>query len=830
MQYIYVTQQVRPIRICFLIGHNKKNLVEALSINSILWGGIYNPIIELQQSGTAIERKRILGVMKDFDPDFIINLSAKISPQFKNALKRDIVEKNHFLTIGEDGKKELLIGISTLKPILSVIPEMGLSKKQKDKLTLIYPRNVNLLPYIATVYGYIDKDLFPNAHSFFTESLGVLSKKYGIDEISSNSYTDLVGIIQTTDIELKELGGMGSSANNLIYIGDFTKRKDLIEFWNLRAAGKSIIYIPVNEYTKFAKPLKEFISLNSKYMRFDRIDIEIQKSPTVTSAKFKEVANWIKTTMDIDLYAREGQTIWGRRHKSVVEDISCVIPFHSREKITTNYTDDDISPFNVAAPKFIDDTIEINKKLWAIDLSFIGFYEKNYTIDLPNQRGMENLAKHSLIFAGHDSARLGERGLIVYADNKDDTIHLNPILVTKVIEKLFSSVGFKILPSTPGIFANKILQIIGEIDSARVFKIKGVREALTRLNTNEGPVTIDGKRYKGVIAKPHPLQANEIMNTIGLTQEDEFGSKNWIPELYEDITLFYGQAHPLTPEIVLDYLIRKKLIVPGLNLRCNECLQEEWYKIGGFSDKFKCNYCFTEQDVPRVDKQNWCYRTEGIVSIADEGKGSLPVILSIWRLNQHDHFSNGRFITSINVESEDSSFKGEVDYIYYSVSDFSREMKLVLGEARNYTEYKAKDINKLLKIAKNFSDKPYLAFTTLKDKYTEREKRLLKRLLVAGYFILPFTRWELDPYDLYDRFEGLKNKYATDLEEFSLNLCELNLGINAGEVYDLLYAKEKKRIEEVLSKIKSKESKQSQSASKKILKNKNGDNNKKNGN
>ena len=82
---------------------------------------------------------------------------------------------------------------------------------------------------------------------------------------------------------------------------------------------------------------------------------------------------------------------------------------------------------------------------------------------------------------------------------------------------------------------------------------------------------------------------------------------------------------------------------------------------------------------------------------------------------------------------------------------------------------------------------------------------------------MPFTRFDLDPYDLYDRFNSLKNKYAVTLEDFSVNLCALNLNMQEGEVYDLVGAEEKKRIEKMMAWL---DKKREQLAQKEVVKKK----------
>lgn len=593
----------------------------------------------------------------------------------------------------------------------------------------------------------------------------------------------------------------------MIYIGNVHKVVDLIEFWNLRAAGENIFFLPIKDYKTYENQIKNFVSDHLLESQNQVNSLNLQYSPSMLKERFNEInefCNWIKEITKINPSIRTWLANWGITRKRVSDDISCVRVYNKREETYVVYTKEDIEPFHLLQPGFITDNFPSNNRyLWADELSFIGFYDNNYTIDLPNQGGMQEIAQYDLVPEGKDVVRINEQGLVTYVGYFHNNIHIQPVNVYKVISKLFEKVGYTITPSSPGIFANKILQTMGGIDSCRVFKIKGVREVLKELNTGNGYVTTYNKHTKkarriyGKIPKTKPLTANRIKEVIKDEVENKHNSKNWINELYEDIVLSYQQQPPLTPDIVLDCLISKKLISPGLKLKCKECSKKRWYKLGSFTDTFKCVYCNMIQNVPRIEKQEWFYKTEGMLSIADEGQGSLPVILALWRLNHSSYFGNGKFITSHDIKGINNDFKSEIDFVYYTLGNNTPPMELVLGEARNYTEFKSKDINKSLTIAKKFLNKPFLAYVTLKDSFSNKEKEHLKKIMKKGYFILPFTRFEVDAYDLYKRFDKLFSKYALTLEELSINLCQVNLDMKQDEIYDMVEAEQRIKIKKM---------------------------------
>ena len=800
MKTLYVTQELRPLRLCFVVGKDKKSLLKAIAISTTLWGGVYNPIINFKKSD-SLNIRRNLGLIKEFDPDYIIDFSGGIPESILSKITHTILKPtDFFFSDAADIEKGYRIGLRAYAAFLDEVPESGLTDKNKERLSLIKSPKEGLDIFYAIRFGFLDKYISPDIVEFVNKKLELKTIPLSFDQYIKPESSKYIGPIAITTSQLQSYGGGGGFSSSLIFIGSHKNKDDLIEYWNLRASGRDIFFLPTEKYKEFSATLKEFIKESHVDERFNRVDLDLQISPSLVrnNKKFEEIAEWIKTDTGSNPPRRMWLANWGRRSKRVSPDINCITPIYSREKLSVSFSKDEVTSFTASSPKFIDGFFH-KDNAWAVGLSFIGFYESDFTIDLPNQEGMQELAKRELIFGGWDHVRISDKGLIFYPDSKDDIITLNPVSVEKVVDAIFDKINLKRRPSTPGIFSQKILEMMGGLESCRAFKIKGVREALASMNKDEGTVVVDGKKYKGEIATARPLLGSAIRDIIKSIVVDNFGSKNWIPDMYKDLVLFAGQPKPLTPEIVFDYLVTKKLIAPGRKFKCVDCSCEDWYKIGSFSDNFKCVHCGNVQDIPRIDDSSWFYKTEGLVAISNEGRGSLPVILSLWRLSHHSTMGGQHFVTSFEISDKSSeNFDKELDYFFFKVDNFSQNIEVVLGEARNYIDYKPKEIKKVLLLANKFKNKPYLAFTTLKDKFSDKEIELFKNIMKQGHYVLPFTRLDLDPYDLYDRFDSLKNKYAVTLEDFSINLCSLNLKLTEPQVYDLVEMETKKRMEKMM--------------------------------
>jgi hypothetical protein len=75
MESINVRQKPQPIRYAFLIrSDDSAGLVQAVSLNTILWGGLFNAIV-----ATPAEDRD--GLLREFDPDYLVDLTGEPLPR-----------------------------------------------------------------------------------------------------------------------------------------------------------------------------------------------------------------------------------------------------------------------------------------------------------------------------------------------------------------------------------------------------------------------------------------------------------------------------------------------------------------------------------------------------------------------------------------------------------------------------------------------------------------------------------------------------------------------------------------------------------------------------
>ena len=106
MESIHVRQRLRPSRYAFIANEGDvAAALQAASLNTALWGGIYNPIVPL----TPVESRN--GLLKAFDPDLLVNLTgADLTGELAARYERRIVSPTDLVrTDDRTNRRELVL-------------------------------------------------------------------------------------------------------------------------------------------------------------------------------------------------------------------------------------------------------------------------------------------------------------------------------------------------------------------------------------------------------------------------------------------------------------------------------------------------------------------------------------------------------------------------------------------------------------------------------------------------------------------------------------------------------------------------------------------------
>ena len=750
MESIHVRQRVRPIRYAFIINQDDMNAaLTAVSLNTALWGGIYNPIVPLTPDA---ERE---GLLTEFDPDEIVDLTGgSLDRELAERFQLRIVGHEHLVAADRGGKKRLGLGFDIL-PILRDIHEREVRHSaEPTRAALVSTTLEGGWPaYVAFAFGSFSglPALDRNFADLFTRALRARALVFDPANIPE-TLADIYSPIDLTRSGLRIFTPPAGFSSHIIYIGN-PNWADLVEFWNIRATGRTVLFVPLAAYERYA-PLIRVVAAAGRYPINPQLDNEpdLQKAPSLDEDAFARVCEWVGTLNVGSISRRNWRPGFGISVDYYVGDIhACELEAQSGEEISI-FQEDGMTPVKVISPDFLgDDPAFVRHYKWAIDITMSGGIRNNdYAFTFPYEPAVEKVIRRGFI-GGADAPRLGRHGGVIIQNAPRGVLYLLPIETQAVFAALFEQVGLQMEPSQPGRYANEIINKMGHLHGdCRVFKLQGVRAVLNQLS--RGGILTKGNIHDAVMSRKH-----------------------WRPAFYEDIIIRSGQRGKLNFTHIFDFLLDKRVIRPGFTLRCRRCFGEDWYHVSEFNEEYTCRFCFTPQRVNFGSVHDWQYKADGLFQIRDSALGSLAVIVSLWRFAELQSLGAGRYQTSLNLRDPKSGWECEVDYVHLNVRLFETAYELVLGQAEGSGDFTEKDMENMSAMADRFGKRPWLTFSTLKESFSGTEKGLLNRLLERNYRVIALTRLELDPYHLYERFAASPHKYAVSLGDLAENTRELNL-------------------------------------------------------
>jgi len=266
----------RPVKIGFLVRDSSvEDLVKAAGINTLFWGGIYNPLIPVSINSKFAEQLIDLFFCRCIFPD---NPYKKIN---------DLINKYPFLRVPEyyvenifyeeRNTKKNIIGYLDFLNIINYYWNKEFKqnfKEYKSDFALIrWEENDELKHLFQILFGYFPTE-YNLKYDFEKACLKRLCSRE--IEISVNSsipeiLAETISPIKLTALGLNKYGGVWQEKG--IYIGDENDFYDLLYFWNLRASGLVIEFLPKNRIERF----KEFVeAILEKFINIPNRNLNIE--------------------------------------------------------------------------------------------------------------------------------------------------------------------------------------------------------------------------------------------------------------------------------------------------------------------------------------------------------------------------------------------------------------------------------------------------------------------------------------------------------------------------------------------------------------------------
>jgi hypothetical protein len=692
-----------------------------------------------------------------------VNLTgADPAEELANRFENRIVPSDDLVvTDDRDGHRYLALGFDVI-PVYEKIAEkeIGPSDEKTRAVTFTAAEEV-WVPYTAFSFGTFgslpDRDI--DYRRAFVELLKARDLQLApAQDLSSTR--EAYSPLDATSYRIRLMGGSSGLSSHVVYLGDPASLMDLTEFWNVRAAGHRVVFLPKDHPETHLDVVHAFVEQGSYQVNANyRNRAVLMQGHGVTSDECECALEQINAGRDESI-ARTSIPRWGVQIEGYVGDIRVAqLEAASGEEIAL-LDGRRLTPVKLLAPNMLDeaDQNRYRQYRWCVDLTFSGSsFDNEWCFHFPRTRGVEKLVARAFMGV-MDEVRLSRGGVTMMHSTPREMLLGIPVRTDEVFQALFSDAGLEAELSQPGRFAQRIISKMGLLHfDCRIFKIRGVRDVLGRLSN--GSILTKGN-----------------MRQIIMSEESNGYGVNWRPDLYDGLIVKRGVTRLPNFTAIFDVLLERRAIRPGLTFRCPNCFAESWYHVSEFDEEYSCRFCFERQRVGFGSANEWQYKADGLFQIQDSAMGSLAVIVALWRLAESSQSNDTNYSTSLNLRDKDNGQAQEVDFAFLSHDRWIRSRdEFVIGEARGFNPFEATDVSKLKGVADRFAEPPLMAFATLKDSFAADEKELLNQLVRDGYRLIPLTREELDPYGLHDRLAGRGHRYPFTLAELGKACREANL-------------------------------------------------------
>ena len=817
-----VNVKLRPIKLAFLVNPNDKaSLLKAIEINTFLWGGMYNPIIPTYKQISTKWRKFpheknlsaksvVSGYLDNFDPDYVVPMGECVDYNLDIGYRKKIDDVSDLLTsIEENGVPNYGIG---LFEVLSYFIETELKFERRSPLDICVPRfGTRFHLFFSSVFGEFTGNIDTIFWKNFAEALD--AKK--IDCFAS-TYAEL---LDPRKIFLRRMtqfyiGARGRSEPCIFFL-DATKSLDIIDYWNLRAIGWSVIPIPKQfaQFDKTKQLARDFIEANyvpdhsnpeiyhhTTVLKSRSIseDEQRQFSDSLDTACFDETRGNPKISHRIS-YPR----IWSEWARGP-DHVECcdLVADTDEHDISEN---EETVRFKTLDPEFVSyhyAGLEASRFANEIDIRLYG--DKGLRAEVIPESEVEmarTIDKSTFL-----DWRISKKGLIYLSRHSEDTIDLSLPQAEEVFVRWMKLKGWTVELSSPGRIAKQMIQQLGGIEGTWILAQEGIIQLLRKMNSSDEILT---ELHKEILKLQRLLKQNDLhaaeqevevfvkdLKKIQLQLGGDGKSllEEHVRNEIQEITNRLGYEIEDAADRIIQQLVDAKVFQLGLEVQCPVCTQRSWYSVKGTDYELQCSSCLTRFPLPHASKEiKWSYRPLGPFSLPNHAQGAYTVLLTL-RFFSGFSLLKGATTPLMSFTAQKDGMKPlEVDLaLFFQESKYrNTKTEVIFIECKTFNSFRQKDVDKMADLGKAFPG-AIIAFAKLEEHLRDEEKTILCTLVNRSRKnrqnnrpfnpILILTGkelfWKSDFSEWWKKRGGMR--MAVNSREGMLELCDFTLQTNLG--------------------------------------------------
>jgi len=658
----------------------------------------------------------VLGYIDAFDPDVLVQFAAELPSYITDTRLKIIKPQDALGKHFSDTDFEPSFGIGALDLLHDIYNEyFKYASKYPAKVVIpTLPRQLGL--FWASVFGEYDPRLLSEINAKFLEPLEIERTTANPETYLSLTEPGVFFPRRITSWGLSRHGGLGFGTHSCVYFMDASSTEDVVDFWNLRATGRSVIPLP--KQFALAEPFKtsveQFLIKERRAWRNDPKHFDVASIVRSRQSTMDEMTAFAKA---LNVAATSGSeptsryfglqhwypriwNEWARSRDGGAADI-----YSDETSIDISSASDLEMRIKPLLPEFVSKSWFRSQGICAneFDLRLYGADEHLAEV-YPKAKG-DNLIRAISGIAAHGGEwRIGRHGLVHVIRHASSQLRTVPASEA-IFFAWLADHGWKAELSPPGILAKQIFKRLNGFP--RLIADKAILGLIEYMNG--GLVEKNGEPMSdGRLAAEREVSVGEMKTR--LKERSGKGS------LY-------------------DAFLAKGIFKLGLRTKCPNCQRNTWFALGTLRESLECPKCLsTFAAAGNIEaSSSWFYRTTGPFSVANYADGAFAVLLTL------DALDDGMFgslrTTSIPSFIAHSPGKGDLEadlaMFWRDTSRGEEAEGILFGECKTYGTFESRDIDRMRHLASTFPG-AVIVFSTLRETLSRKEVAAMTRLAKSG--------------------------------------------------------------------------------------------------
>lgn len=737
MPTVTVYLSYRPLRIGFLgRAGSVDDVVAAARLNTLLWGGRFNPIIAVEDAPESARR-----LIRDFRVDLL-------HPLAEDARIQALVEEHDHLR-WPFGAGSLLTPRGPDNEIEPTVVDIVPALEHAGARTF---RNADGSRFRCFTWS-ADDELAALFAVWFGEYTGELGERYrGTYETCLRAETaetratdfgerELLGPLDATGAGLR--GDIVGRRSFAVVAGDPHDAEHLAAFWNLRAAGYRADFYTGDEQLDrgLARHARRHVESYPQRREWERhLDLFPLAGDHVPPGLAELLGDSANPLRHAGL-----ATAW-----SEVEP-PALFTTESHSILASAEEGADGRPLvHVALDRkpFSEARLDLETQEWVASVGTSVEPQYEGTLRLPYLPRLNRFYWDATLKLHEVRSEFDRLGVVTTPS--DHALVLRPLQRERLVASVFALAGITARQSPSGRRAHQIMRQLGHLQRCRIFRLPGVRNLVKQ---REAHIGINFSRAEQYIGE-------------GFAAAEPF---------------YVSGQHLDDPRKVFRFLLQQRVFLAAHELTCPNCGLPSLHPARELDDEVRCPQCgHVSLLAPAIRGDQWRYRLTGLLAQPEQhvlledrpDRPPEPIAVLLTEVWLHDATHSSQLLLDTNYVVRGDSLDGEIDIVAIEPGRLGRTA-VVVGECRTEIPFTAQSVTKLELIATRLHaaglDCSPL-FATLRDAFSEEEIALFRELRDReryGDVVVPrppivLTRADLERGD-FARRDLLERSHAGDI-------------------------------------------------------------------